>query len=1772
MAPRDANVPSGGSSGKSKPARAGWRSNSARTPAPVRDGVSRSWWNVRRTEPTHDANFRAKLAVSIVLLATLVAAFVIFLREKPTKVPMVALAATYRGSHLLPPNSWTIEDFERFEGQLANRGPGGFLSADAGLGEVDVRVFRDDWIGGPRQGENALVQLRDLLKPVVPGGPKSNVVLIYISAHGVVNKDGDPCLLLEDSAPLDATTWLPVRSLCEQICEVKPSERIVLILDCNRIEVSGQCGLLYNSFAERLRQLVEDKLDKKLCRNLVVLNSTDPGEVAWAAPELGGSAFGYFFCQALSGAADRDDDGELSLYELNEYLRRRVDRWVVDHRSGSQRPMEPLFVEDKQDFPLAYCGASQATPALAEAETRRLEEAYGRWHREQDWDAVANLWILHDKLRDEKLYHVDPLAWAAFERGLLRLEQLLLAGKAYERECRELPERLRQAIDAAAQKRKQDVALYNLPLVGQFTTVLPKADAKPESIPVEPDPAEAALSPHDRYYRQANRAWTGLLKKNPITLQDSSAALGMIKEPLGKDGADLVEVHFLRVLGRYLDKPVSAANDLVERAIRSRQQAERAAAPADERVQYWVSRHLDKGDSARRDAEDLLFVGAPAADDKNAARADFDQHEKRAWQSAEDDYLTAQSVAEETGKAFDLRDRGWARAPYLALWQWGERIRPQQDAALRTGESQRPEQQRPEQWDRLMSVVRQLHILSRELDESLATADQRPTADATPASGGIWKRPNTEKLNEDLRLLEAAFEAISIRLDDEGKQQENLVKIERHLALPLVSASHRNSLRERFLSLLQDKYEANKRSPGDPQSGLSSQGVDQKNAPFSHPDLLGGFPNHPYVALLTIDTEPVAEKPPAAGAAKPTWADQLGQLAVQGDKVRTALGSLTASVTRSLDESRKQLAQVHDRLSENPEKSDKSLDLKKIADVRRGRSDADRLVRAAAALCDYENVSDPTPELRKFDLHQLMLRQCQRTLDDFWGPAGPSGKPYFELVAQDYLRAAEGLCREPDAVALRAHCAGLLARRSKAAQTLLTAASTEDLSIRNQEQELVQLPLAVRRRSDDLPRGVAAAFVRHTDGQGGELVPLTKRRPGSAAGGDGAGSWIRRIGVPTEGAPAAALGIVEQPADGMGVDYWFKPESNRTALEAVICYRGHELPSGIEIAPPGVRIVYEPKRPPAPSVRVRGDEKVPTSVMFIFDCSASMHERDFPRGDGTTVRRLDGARDTLISILKQPSLRQFRGVGLRIYGHRFGQNKKSEVQLSKFANAQRQRALAAGTPFAQRHPGADVELAFPSEFLDQQRRDEMISTLGSLESWGFTPLYLAISDAVNDPRPKDERRRIIAITDGFNEQGGVGIESQVTARALEDLLIAHPKVTLDIIGFGNEFSRDARAKAQDLADMKRIAARQGGGFYQAATAGDLLKRILKSLSLGKFEVVPAGSPPTETEKFELENETWHGEEPPRSAAGLQRRHKKYDVRVVEIDSPVRPSMPIELEGGEALELYLERAGNTPQLAYRYYDPDRKLDLRSRDAAAVDERLNLLGRILPPAGAGIRDRGKYWLASLTPAWQSQERLAKFFISIQNYTLTKFSPRPAEAWIEITPINEDGEVGGAVYRFCDLDFASGRPVPVLECEARRFPHDTCKKARTQVWFSMEPTRGDAVVTATVADLKKRGETVDGVRISADVIKESDASVAVRIREQRMENETGKFRPGRVKIQMSPLPLRVEHDYDARRHTFYFEQDAEVDDFIVRLTSVEKFKKEAISGTLPETEVGR
>ena len=220
----------------------------------------------------------------------------------PKKTPIWAVAVTDYASPF-PPNAWAVEDQERLATlELRNLS---FTSLPQEVWTSSDKIV-DDLCGR--------------LAKLDPGGPSRNVGLLYLSVHGAVNGKGEPCLLPTGANPLDSTTWLPVRELLTKICEVKECSQVhkVVLLDCNRFDADWRWGVLYNSFAERLQAVVEELN----LPQLVVVNSTGPGQVNWASAELNGSAFGYFAAQGLAGRADversGDSDGRVSLSELND--------------------------------------------------------------------------------------------------------------------------------------------------------------------------------------------------------------------------------------------------------------------------------------------------------------------------------------------------------------------------------------------------------------------------------------------------------------------------------------------------------------------------------------------------------------------------------------------------------------------------------------------------------------------------------------------------------------------------------------------------------------------------------------------------------------------------------------------------------------------------------------------------------------------------------------------------------------------------------------------------------------------------------------------------------------------------------------------------------------------------------------------------------------------------------------------------------------------------------------------------------------------------------------------------------------------------------------------------------------------------------------------------------------------------------------------------------------------------------------------------------------
>ena len=274
------------------------------------------------------------------------------------RTPLVAYIATGYAAPL-PPNAWASEDLAG----LRSLGAEGNLLEEKRL--VDFHEA-PPW----ESKEQWLRELRRQIETSAPGGPTKRAIIIYLSLHGAVDGQGEPCLIPPGVSPWQSGEWIRVRELLGELFASRDEKGVwssrtrgldkLLVLDCNRIDADWRLGQFYNAFAQRLRDVVQ----KADVPKLYVLNSTSPGQTAWSAPELQGSVFGHFFAQGLSGAADLDSEGgnnnhQVSLRELHSYLKAHVNQWVTENRDDRQEPM--LLPDNAPDVPLVFlrCGPKQ---------------------------------------------------------------------------------------------------------------------------------------------------------------------------------------------------------------------------------------------------------------------------------------------------------------------------------------------------------------------------------------------------------------------------------------------------------------------------------------------------------------------------------------------------------------------------------------------------------------------------------------------------------------------------------------------------------------------------------------------------------------------------------------------------------------------------------------------------------------------------------------------------------------------------------------------------------------------------------------------------------------------------------------------------------------------------------------------------------------------------------------------------------------------------------------------------------------------------------------------------------------------------------------------------------------------------------------------------------------------------------------------------------------------------------------------------------------------
>ena len=191
---------------------------------------------------------RWKWRIYFAATLALVSYFVYLLMNEKPRTSVIAFAVTNYDPGV-PLNAWAPEDVDGFR-QLSEI--------------IDLRDISFDWqdpVDGKAAWDNALEQATGRRQPLV----------VYVSMHGVVNDKGEPCLLPPSTSPLSSGSMIPVADLLDDLSERVPEQRPkLLILDCHRVLVDWDMGIVYNTFAERLDALLKasqfPSLGRVVCR------------------------------------------------------------------------------------------------------------------------------------------------------------------------------------------------------------------------------------------------------------------------------------------------------------------------------------------------------------------------------------------------------------------------------------------------------------------------------------------------------------------------------------------------------------------------------------------------------------------------------------------------------------------------------------------------------------------------------------------------------------------------------------------------------------------------------------------------------------------------------------------------------------------------------------------------------------------------------------------------------------------------------------------------------------------------------------------------------------------------------------------------------------------------------------------------------------------------------------------------------------------------------------------------------------------------------------------------------------------------------------------------------------------------------------------------------------------------------------------------------------------------------------------------------------------
>ncbi len=1353
----------------------GWRKDVA--PAGRAKSAQPAWKkNAPTTGPTTTRwSRKAKLFLGLASTGGVIGLIVIVILWLWPLKPAAVLPdfALYKDNDWLPPNTAGRNGVQRLV-QITETAPGGWSLFGSGA----LRLQQE-----PKQ-----LTTRDLSWDEALRDVKEKTVIAVLALHGGVDEHG-AYLLADDLTPGDARNRLRLKEIIDRFDASDLADKHkVLLLDATQLTANWQFGLLHNDFARELHKL-NDRI--QAIPNFVVMSASGPDQCSWVSEEWQTSVFLHLVAEGLRGGAKPEGGNRISALHLFDYVQGGVKNWVQTNRDMLQTPV--LLPADEAGRERAnniyLVEAAQFTPADARQSpgySLNLPPDFaGRWERA---DALA-------KQKPHPAAY-SPHLYRQYLDKLLRYEQLIRmgdAGSAAEEAGR--IDRLEREIVKAREVRLDSLA-NALALPTMLGLSGPWADG--DLALRFNDQWDAKEKKWDEVREWAAKAAGGLdhqraclfqVKMNRLLLEKALKDpvrdnLAKAREAMEKiEDANItrpVESHLMLIFDRDAVK-TPAVSEGLELALRTRRLAEQAALgirPTDtgsdstavysysELVYLWTRKKVEDADQSRRLGEDRML----AADAKTWLVA------RQALEKARDDYREALRIAAAVQAALNTRDEVMAALPYYARWAAGQR-------AAEDGQDAR------------ITALERLWADVHDLDRALADPPNPDNANALDT--------RARNVRERFEKEQIAFNERCLKLSKEtAVQQKSWHAINDVLSVPFIEPSLR-------VSLLQELRRVSRSLLVEENLTRTPPVTPDRNAEMAR--LAAKWQGQ--MALATLG--------------------RLGFEAVKGGPERENVDNFLrvrvqeTNWWHSMGAAGRQLGQLWHKL---PERIRELVDEAGKAPLDKAEANLAQAERLARLLDGPSSAALPRElfdEGRKIRLHDLLLWLADRTWRDHYRfdiDDDPNAAVYYQsagdllvtdarkMIEREGLSAAQRQKRQQAVTAM--------SDRLKPPRIGLTFPAPARPSDPNQKRLAITSERAIDiRYRIDAPAEVLPGFpVLWLDGSAERLVidsfgqekPQTSFTPSFPFNNDFADKDERK-----------PLDAPKRDPGSVGLTAVFRGQRLRRATTLEF----HRLPEWV---------LYQHPRPNGSRVSVRADDAIydryaasNSGIVFVLDCSYSMHEKD-----ANGQPRFERAKTALARIL--PEIPKGTKVSIWAFAHEHP-DAQGKHELVERAVQQLQGPTA--------WEGKDKN--------DPQRLAQVarvMNEINKLKPFSLTPVARATVMASADLNGIGGFKTLIVITDGMdtrfvpghNGPGGIyeGIVSidkynctgdpdfNPTGKlTIEDFLVQRfPKkrgIEVHVIRFDLNENEKRLAKGQFEEGLKKI----GGKSHDAQSVGDLIQRL-----------------------------------------------------------------------------------------------------------------------------------------------------------------------------------------------------------------------------------------------------------------------------------------------------------------------------------------------------------